>query len=103
NIMLLADGSVRILDFGLAKAHDQSVTETGAHFGTVSYMSPAQIRGEASDGRSDLWALGVVLYEMLTGRKPFTGAEEIAIAHAILHDAPEPPSTHRPDLSAAFE
>lgn len=103
NIMLLPDGTVRILDFGLAKARDQSVTETGAHFGTVSYMSPAQIRGEGVDARSDLWALGVVLYEMLTGRKPFAGAEEIAIAHAILHDTPEPPSTYRADLSGALE
>jgi serine/threonine-protein kinase len=103
NIMLLPDGTVRILDFGLAKARDQSLTETGAHFGTVSYMSPAQIRGDVIDGRSDLWALGVVLYEMLTGRKPFAGAEEIAIAHAILHDIPEPPSTHRTDLSATLD
>jgi serine/threonine-protein kinase len=103
NIMLLPDGTVRILDFGLAKARDQSVTEAGAQFGTVSYMSPAQVRGEAVDARADLWALGVVLYEMLTGRKPFAGAEEIATAHAILHDTPEPPSTHRADLSEALE
>jgi serine/threonine-protein kinase len=103
NIMLLPDGTVRILDFGLAKARDQSITETGAHFGTVSYMSPAQVRGEELDGRSDLWALGVVLYEMLTGCKPFTGAEDIATAHAILHETPEPPSTHRAELSTALE
>ena len=103
NVMLLPDGTVRILDFGLAKVRDQSVTETGGHFGTVSYMSPAQMRGEKLDGRADLWALGVVLYEMLTGRKPFSGTEEVGIAHAILHDAPEPPSMHRADLSAAVE
>jgi serine/threonine protein kinase/Tol biopolymer transport system component len=103
NVMLLPDGTVRILDFGLAKARDQSLSETGVRFGTVSYMSPEQIRGGNVDGRADLWALGVVLYEMLTGRKPFAGEEEVAIAHAILHDEPEPPSTHRKDLSAAVE
>ena len=103
NVMLLPDGTVRILDFGLAKARDQSLSETGIRFGTVSYMSPEQIRGGNVDGRSDLWALGVVLYEMLTGRKPFGGDEEVAIAHAILHDEPELPSTPRGDLSAALE
>jgi TolB-like protein/tetratricopeptide (TPR) repeat protein len=103
NVMLLPDGKVRILDFGLAKARDQSISETGARFGTVSYMSPEQIRGENVDGRADLWALGVVLYEMLTGRKPFRGDEEFAIANAILRDEPELPSTHRGDISAALE
>src|SRR2546423_1925550 len=103
NVMVLPDGTIRILDFGLAKARDQSVTETGTAFGTVSYMSPEQILGAKVDGRADLWALGVVLYEMLTGVKPFDGAEEVAIAHAILHDQPDLPSTHRRDLSAALE
>jgi TolB-like protein/Tfp pilus assembly protein PilF len=100
---VLPDGTVRILDFGLAKARDQTVTETGGTFGTVSYMSPEQVRGEKVDGRADLWALGVVLYEMLTGRKPFGGDEEFAIAHAILHDQPDLPTTHRRDLPAALE
>jgi WD40 repeat protein len=103
NVMLLPDGTVRILDFGLAKARDQTLSEIGVRLGTVSYMSPEQIRGGNVDGRSDLWALGVVLYEMLTGRKPFRGEEEVAIVHAILHDQPEPPSTHRGDISAALE
>jgi eukaryotic-like serine/threonine-protein kinase len=103
NVMLLPDGTVRILDFGLAKARDQSLSETGVRLGTVSYMSPGQIRGGNIDGRSDLWALGVVLYEMLTGRKPFSGDEEVAIVHAILHDEPELPSTHRGDISPALE
>jgi serine/threonine-protein kinase len=103
NVMLLPDGTVRILDFGLAKARDQSLSETGVRLGTVSYMSPEQIRGGNIDGRSDLWALGVVLYEMLTGRKPFSGDEEVAIVHAILHDEPELASTRRADISPALE
>jgi len=103
NVMLLPDGAVKILDFGLAKARDQSLSETGERFGTVAYMSPEQIRGETVDARADLWALGVVLHEMLTGRKPFDGEEEIAVAHAILHDEPVLPSTHRDDLPAALE
>ena len=103
NVMLLPDGTVRILDFGLAKARDQTATETGGAFGTVSFMSPEQILAGKVDGRADLWALGVVLYEMLTGRKPFVGAEEVATAHAILHDEPELPSTHRKEIPAALE
>ncbi|HMG00903.1 MAG TPA: serine/threonine-protein kinase, partial [Gemmatimonadaceae bacterium] len=103
NVMLLPDGTVRILDFGLAKARDQSISETGAHFGTVSYMSPEQVRGDKIDGRADLWALGVLMYEMLTGRKPFNGDEEVAVALAILHDEPPLPSTYRSEISEALE
>jgi eukaryotic-like serine/threonine-protein kinase len=103
NVMLLPDGTARILDFGLAKARDQSRSEAGVRFGTVSYMAPEQVSGGDVDGRADLWALGVVLYEMLTGRKPFSGDEEVAIAHAILHDEPEAVTTHRDRFSVALE
>jgi eukaryotic-like serine/threonine-protein kinase len=103
NIMLLPDDTVRILDFGLAKARDQSLTESGVLLGTVSCMAPEQIRGGRVDARADLWALGVVLYEMLAGCTPFDSQQEIAIAHAILHDEPAFLSTHRPDVSAAVE
>lgn len=103
NVMLLPDGTVKILDFGLAKALDESATETSKGFGTVAYMAPEQIRGQKVDPRADLWAVGVVLYEMLTGKKPFAGDHEVAIAHAILHDDPASPSTHRDGLPAAVE
>jgi Tol biopolymer transport system component len=93
NVMLLPDGTVKILDFGLAKAMDETTGETDARFGTVAYMAPEQIRAETTDARVDLWALGVVLFEMLTGRKPFEGEHEVAIAHAIVHDDPLSPST----------
>ncbi len=103
NVMLLPDGTARILDFGLAKARDQSLTESGAVLGTVSHMAPEQIRGETVDGRADLWALGVVLYQMLTARKPFDNEQDIAVAHAVLYQDPVPPSTHRGDVPVAVE
>ena len=103
NIMLLPDGSVRILDFGLAKARDHSLSTISVRLGTVSYMSPEQIRAGDIDARADLWALGVVLYEMLTGQKPFRGEEKVSVAEAILHAQPEPPSRYRPDVPDALD
>jgi eukaryotic-like serine/threonine-protein kinase len=103
NVMLLSDRSVRILDFGLAKARDHSLSTTSVRLGTVSYMSPEQIRAGDIDGRADLWALGVVLYEMLTGRKPFRGDEKVSIADEILYGEPEPPSRYRPDVPAVLD
>jgi len=103
NVMLLPEGGVKILDFGLAKVRDQSVTGPGMVLGTAAYMAPEQIRGDPVDGRADLWALGVLLYEMVTGRQPFRGDHEIAVAHAILHTEPEPPSKLRSDIPAAVE
>jgi serine/threonine-protein kinase len=103
NVMLLADGSVKVLDFGLAKARDVSLTQSGDMFGTVAYMAPEQIRGAPADAPTDLWAIGVVLYEMLTGRRPFTGDREIAVAYAVLHDEPQAPSALRSDVTPAVE
>jgi serine/threonine-protein kinase len=101
NVMLLSDGSVKILDFGLAKVSDASVTATGDRLGTASYMAPEQIRSGPVDARADLWALGVILYEMLAGRRPFGGTSDLAVAHAILHDSPTPPS--RPVAPALWD
>ena len=103
NVMLLPEGGVKILDFGLAKVRDQSVTGSGRMLGTAAYMAPEQIRGDPVDGRADLWALGVLTYEVLTGRQPFRGENEISVAHAILHIEPEPPSGLRSDIPAAVE
>ena len=86
--MLLPEGELKILDFGVARVADVTLTKSRDTLGTVSYMAPEQVRGDRLDGRADLWALGVVLYEMLTGRRPFEGPHEIAIAHAILHADP---------------
>lgn len=89
NIMLCADGTVRLLDFGLAKTADLSLTDPGTTPGTVAYMSPEHTRGDPVGPTTDLWSLGVVLYEMLAGVRPFRGGSEHAVVHAILHEQPE--------------
>ena len=103
NVMLPLAGGVKILDFGLAKVRDLSLTGSGMRLGTASYMSPEQIRGDSVDGRADLWSLGVVLYEMLTGRPPFRGEHEVSVAHAILHQEPLRPSALRAEIPPTLE
>lgn len=90
NLLLTSGGLVKILDFGIAKALDADVTSTstGPARGTTSYMSPEQVRGDAVDHRSDLWSLGVVLYEIVTGERPFRGEGQAAVMRAILEDEP---------------
>ena len=90
NVMLTSDGGVKLLDFGVAKLADVTVTQSGVTPGTVAYMAPEQIRGENADARSDLWSLGVVLHEMLTGVRPFLGSHDAAVMHSILHGAAPP-------------
>jgi formylglycine-generating enzyme required for sulfatase activity/dienelactone hydrolase len=91
NVMIASDGLVKILDFGLAKlAGSSELTRTGITLGTVAYMSPEQIRGGQVDVRTDIWSTGVVLYEMLTGRRPFDGKDDLALVSQIL-DRPVPP------------
>ena len=102
NVMLVPDGTVRILDFGLAKAIDLTLSATGARLGTIAYMSPEQIRGGPVDVRSDLWGLGVVLYEMLSGRKPFAG-DDVGMTQAILRDRPSSLSAQKNGIPPAVE
>lgn len=95
--MITKTGIVKILDFGMAKLANQNrITKTGATPGTLSYMSPEQIRGEEIDERTDLWSLGVILYEMVTGRLPFHGNCEAATMYAIVNTQPEPIQDIRP-------
>ena len=111
NVMLRPDGIVKVLDFGLAKlvASDpggetptQTLlhTEPGKIVGTVAYMSPEQARGVAVDARTDVWALGVLLYEMLSGQRPFSGASSTDVLAAILDHEPSPLTRFDPDTPA---
>jgi len=91
NVLIDKDDRVRILDFGLAKLkRDAMLTQIGTTLGTVAYMSPEQTRGEEVDHRTDIWALGVVLYEMLAGQMPFKGEHEQAVIYSILNVDPQP-------------
>lgn len=102
NVMLGADGTVRLLDFGVAVAMRRSMTMTPATPGTIAYMSPEQFRGEALDSRTDLWSLGVVLYEMLAGVRPFRGSNVPSLIHAILHEEAQTVATRRPEVPDAL-
>ena len=95
---------MKILDFGLAKLKGiSSLTKESSTLGTVHYMSPEQTMGKDVDHRTDIWSLGVVLFEMLTGKLPFKGDYEQAVIYSILNEEPEPPDNLRPDVPAELK
>ncbi len=102
NIIITTDGKVKITDFGIAKIASSNLTTTGQFLGTPNYMSPEQVSGSPVDGRTDLFSLGVVLYELLTGRKPFQGDNLTAISYKIVHEDFTPPADLSPDVPPDF-
>jgi serine/threonine-protein kinase len=98
NVLVDAEGRVKVTDFGIARAGTSQMTETGSIVGTAQYLSPEQARGGEVDPRSDLYSLGVVLYELLTGKTPFDGETPVEIAMKHLSNAPKPPSSLRPEI-----
>lgn len=111
NLRVMPDGRLKILDFGLARpiavagqpSSTGSTVDGPALAGTIAYMSPEQLRGEFPDERSDIYSMGVILYEMTTGRRPFEGALITTLVDAILHRPALPPGRMRPELSTQFE
>ena len=98
NIVVGGDGRLKVTDFGIARSGASQMTEAGSIVGTAQYLSPEQARGAPVDPRSDIYSLGIVLYEMLTGTVPFTGDTPVEIAMKHLSQVPEPPSTIRPEV-----
>lgn len=107
NVMISPTGEVKVADFGIAKAisggAQAKLTQTGAVMGTATYFSPEQAQGQPLDGRSDLYSLGVVLYEMLTGSPPFTGDNPVSIAYKHVQEMPDPINRHRSGVPEAIQ
>jgi serine/threonine-protein kinase len=102
NILLVGDGRVKMTDFGISRLDNSALTQTGSVIGTPSYMSPEQCRGDVVDARSDLFSTGVVLYEMLSGERPFTGRGLTEVAFKVINNAPPDLATKCPELPATL-
>src|SRR5215217_4085923 len=105
NIMISKNGAVKVMDFGIARAlaDSSSVTQTAAVIGTAQYLSPEQARGEKVDARSDVYSLGCVLYEILTGEPPFIGDSPVAVAYQHVREDPIPPSQRHEGISPELD
>jgi serine/threonine protein kinase len=103
NIVVTSDGIVKVVDFGIARMVDTSKTQTGMMLGTLSYMAPEQVAGKHADQRCDIWALGVVMYELLTYRRPYDGDNHAALLMSILHEEPRSLREATPECPQALE
>ena len=104
NVLITPDGQVKVTDFGIARADSsEALTKTGAVMGTATYFSPEQAQGHGLDGRSDVYSLGVVLYEMVTGEAPFTADSPVSVAYKHVREEPDPPSARVPTISGAMD
>jgi len=105
NVLITDDGHVKVTDFGIARAinTEESLTQTGAVMGTATYFSPEQAEGIGVDARSDIYSLGVVLFEMVTGRPPYLGESPVAVASKHVRDSPPAPRELNPTIPATFE
>jgi serine/threonine protein kinase len=103
NIMRTSEGQIKVMDFGIAKLPSSTLTQDGSVLGTPAYMSPEQIQGKDLDGRSDLFSLGSILYELLTGVKPFQGENLTALTYQITHENPPPASQLNPLVPSAAD
>ncbi|WP_284743392.1 Stk1 family PASTA domain-containing Ser/Thr kinase [Amycolatopsis sp. RTGN1] len=106
NVMITKNGAVKVMDFGIARAmHDgqSAMTQTAAVIGTAQYLSPEQARGESVDARSDVYAAGCVLYELITGEPPFTGDSPVAVAYQHVREDPSPPSSVNPAVAPELD
>ena len=103
NLMITKDGNVKIMDFGLAKISDRSqITKDGSTIGTIAYMSPEQATGKDIDNRTDIWAFGVVFYELLTGHQPFAAQYEQAVIYSIINEPPTPVTDYKEDCPSSL-
>ncbi len=103
NIMMFTDGTIKVMDFGIAKFAREERTSTDQAIGSVHYISPEQASGRDTDAKSDIYSVGAMMYEMLTGKKPFDGENPVAIAVMHMHDIPERPRAINPDIPDGLE
>jgi eukaryotic-like serine/threonine-protein kinase len=103
NVMVLSGLQIKVMDFGIARIESSSMTQVGTVLGTPTHMAPEQLMGETADGRTDLWAAGVIFYELLSGRSPFAAESPAAVMHRVMHGEPMPPSRMAADVPAVFD